>query len=154
MQTKMDIKSTQRTDFHLLQDICNIYFTLFFTLRTENAVIYITDMYVFVSLTFCYKIHITICNFSFLSPSLRETARYRLKYCLKRPLSPKLTDQPTNLTIGRCIKLLMKKFGLPCWKDRQNQLLQLCTARTAWSDSVIRSETSLITESDRSGQIR
>ena len=35
-----------------------------------------------------------------------------------------------------------------------NQLLQLCTARTAWSDSVIRSETSLITESDRSGPIR
>ena len=31
-----------------------------------------------------------------------------------------------------------------------NQLLQLCTARTAWSDSVIRSETSLITELDRS----
>ena len=31
--------------------------------------------------------------FSFLSPSLWETARYRLKYCLKGPLSPK---QPTN----------------------------------------------------------
>ena len=36
----------------------------------------------------------------------------------------------------------------------KNQLLQLCTARTAWSDSVIRSETSLIIESDRSGPIR
>ena len=35
-----------------------------------------------------------------------------------------------------------------------NQLLQLCTARTAWSDSVIMSETSLITESDRRGPIR
>ena len=31
--------------------------------------------------------------FSPLSPSLWETARYRLKYCLKGPLSPK---QPTN----------------------------------------------------------
>ena len=30
---------------------------------------------------------------SFLSPSLWETARYRLNYCLKGPLSPK---QPTN----------------------------------------------------------
>ena len=30
---------------------------------------------------------------SLLSPSLWETARYRLKYCLKRPLNPK---QPTN----------------------------------------------------------
>ena len=29
----------------------------------------------------------------FLSPSLWETARYRLKYCLKGPLSP---NQPTN----------------------------------------------------------
>ena len=35
-----------------------------------------------------------------------------------------------------------------------NQLLQLGTARTAWSDSVIRSETSLFTESDRVGSIR
>ena len=34
-----------------------------------------------------------IYPFSFLSPSLWETARYRLKYCLKGPLSPK---QPTN----------------------------------------------------------
>ena len=41
--------------------------------------------------------------FSFLSPSLWETARYRLKYCLKGPLSPK---QPTD----------------------QNQLLIICSA--------------------------
>ena len=34
-----------------------------------------------------------IYPFSPLSPSLWETARYRLKYCLKGPLSPK---QPTN----------------------------------------------------------
>ena len=38
--------------------------------------------------------------------------------------------------------------------NMEDQLLQLCTARTAWSDSVIRSETSYITESDRSGPIR
>ena len=31
--------------------------------------------------------------FSPLPPSPRETTRYRLKYCLKRPLNPK---QPTN----------------------------------------------------------
>ena len=30
-----------------------------------------------------------VYHFSFLSPSLWETARYRLKYCLKGPLSPK-----------------------------------------------------------------
>ena len=34
-----------------------------------------------------------VYHFSFLSPSLWETARYRLKYCLKGPLNPK---QPTN----------------------------------------------------------
>ena len=34
-----------------------------------------------------------VYHFSCLSPSLWETARYRLKYCLKGPLSPK---QPTN----------------------------------------------------------
>ena len=37
-----------------------------------------------------------ICPFSPLSPSLWETARYRLKYCLKGPLSPKPTNQPTQ----------------------------------------------------------
>ena len=35
-----------------------------------------------------------IYHFSFLSPSLWETARYILKYCLKGPLSQ--TQQPTN----------------------------------------------------------
>ena len=37
-----------------------------------------------------------VYHFSFLSPSLWETARYRLKYCLKGPLSP---NQPTNQQI-------------------------------------------------------
>ena len=37
-----------------------------------------------------------ICPFSPLSPSLWETARYRLKYCLKGLLNPKLTNQPNS----------------------------------------------------------
>ena len=41
----------------------------------------------------CLDIFTLVYHFSFLSPSLWETARYRLKYCLKGPLSPK---QPTN----------------------------------------------------------
>ena len=41
----------------------------------------------------CLDIFSLVYYFSFLSPSLWETARYRLKYCLKGPLSPK---QPTN----------------------------------------------------------
>ena len=41
----------------------------------------------------CFDIFILLYPFSPLSPSLWETARYRLKYCLKGPLNPK---QPTN----------------------------------------------------------
>ena len=38
-----------------------------------------------------------VYHFSFLSPYLWETAGYRLKYCLKGPLSPKQpTNQPTD----------------------------------------------------------
>ena len=41
----------------------------------------------------CLDIFTLIYPFISLSPSLWETARYRLKYCHKGPLSPK---QPTN----------------------------------------------------------
>ena len=41
----------------------------------------------------CLKFLLSSILFSPLSPLLWETARYRLKYCLKGPLSPK---QPTN----------------------------------------------------------
>ena len=41
----------------------------------------------------CLDIFTLTYPFSSLSPSLWETARYRLKYCLKGPLNPK---QPTN----------------------------------------------------------
>ena len=41
----------------------------------------------------CLDIFTLFYLFSSLSPSLLETARYRLKYCLKGPLNPK---QPTN----------------------------------------------------------
>ena len=45
----------------------------------------------------CLDIFTLVYQFSFLSPSFWETARYRLKYCLKGPLSPK---QPTNQLFG------------------------------------------------------
>ena len=41
----------------------------------------------------CLDIFSLIYHFSFLSPSLWETVRYRLKYCLKGPLNP---EQLTN----------------------------------------------------------
>ena len=49
----------------------------------------------------CLDIFTLIYPFSSLSPSLWETTRYRLKYCLKGSLSPKITNQPTNQLIGR-----------------------------------------------------
>ena len=50
----------------------------------------------------CLDIVTLIYPFSPLSPSLWETARYRLKCCLKGPLNPKQpTNQPTNLDFNR-----------------------------------------------------
>ena len=45
----------------------------------------------------CLDIFSLNYHFSFLSPSLWETTRYRLKYCLKGPLNP---EQPTNQSTG------------------------------------------------------
>ena len=45
----------------------------------------------------CLDIFTLICPFSPLSPSLWETVRYRLKYCLEGPLNIKQpTNQPTT----------------------------------------------------------
>ena len=62
----------------------------------------------------CLDIFILIYTFSPLSPSLWETARYRLKYCLKGPLNPKQpTNQPiNNLGVDTLIVIL---FCLFCW---------------------------------------
>ena len=49
----------------------------------------------------CLDIFNLIYPFFPLSPSLWETARYTLKYCLKGPLNPKSTNQPTNLNFPR-----------------------------------------------------
>ena len=46
----------------------------------------------------CLDIFTLIYPFFPLSPSLWETARYRLKYCLKGPLNPKPTNQ-LNLSL-------------------------------------------------------
>ena len=47
----------------------------------------------------CLDIFTLLYPFSPLPPSLWETARYRLKYCLKGPLNPK---QPTNQPVSSC----------------------------------------------------
>ena len=76
----------------------------------------------------CLNSFSLVYNFSFLSPSLWETARYRLKYCLKELLSPKQpTNQPTNHPFVRrsstktsySIKLkLTKKKDPVFWYDK------------------------------------
>ena len=54
----------------------------------------------------CLDIFTLIYPFSSLSPSLWETARYRLKYCLKGPLNP--NNQPTNrLSVCILYRLLL-----------------------------------------------
>ena len=48
----------------------------------------------------CFDIFSLVYPFPPLSPSLWETARYRLKYCPKGLLNPKPTNQPTFTTAG------------------------------------------------------
>ena len=45
----------------------------------------------------CLDIFTLIYPFFPLSPSLWETARYRLKYCLKGPLNPKPINRPYGI---------------------------------------------------------
>ena len=56
----------------------------------------------------CLDIFSLLYRFSFLTPSLWEMARYRLKYCLKGPLSP---DQPTNQPKSRQKKIYGPKIS-------------------------------------------
>ena len=51
----------------------------------------------------CCDIFTLVYPFSPLSPFLWETARYRLKYCLKGPLNPK---QPTNQFMDKLVSKL------------------------------------------------
>ena len=59
----------------------------------------------------CLDIFTLIYPFSPLSPSLWETARYRLKYCLKGPLNPKL---PTYLRFFS-VAITVQKRGNVLW---------------------------------------
>ena len=65
----------------------------------------------------CLDIFTLVYPFSPLSPFLWETARYRLKYCLKGPLNPK---QPTrNSQIQKLLEkhheITKRKEFLFCW---------------------------------------
>ena len=55
----------------------------------------------------CLDIFTILYLFSSLSPSLWETARYRLKHCLKGPLNPKQpSNQPTLNYMNRKSNML------------------------------------------------
>ena len=59
---------------------------------------------------------------SLLSPSLWETARYRLEYCLKGPLNPKQPTSQSNLT--ETILTTTHYYSLLCYiKDVVHALL-------------------------------
>ena len=57
----------------------------------------------------CLDIFTLIYPFSPLSPSLWETARYRLKYCLKGPLNPKQCS--SYMLFWRC-----RRYRNKIWK--------------------------------------
>ena len=62
----------------------------------------------------CLDIFTLLYLFSPLSPILWETARYRLKYCLKGPLNPKEpTNQPIeHLGMRYCLYLFYLTFTI------------------------------------------
>ena len=67
----------------------------------------------------CLAIFTLIYPFSPLSPSLWETARYRLKYCLKGPLNPKQpTNQPTTVFNLSKLRIVVFKKSIcpPAWR--------------------------------------
>ena len=70
-----------------------------------------------------------IYHFSSASPSLWETARYRLKYCLKGPLNPK---QPTNqFNINYFLPRLEASKALVC-PTTMFGLVIICAKIGAW----------------------
>ena len=68
----------------------------------------------------CLDIFTLIYPFFPLSPYLWETARYRLKYCLKGPLNPK---QPTNNQLFQADKLAVE---VNFTRKRHNFVLSRC----------------------------
>ena len=68
----------------------------------------------------CLDIFTLIYPFSPLSPSLWETARYRLKYCLKGPLNPKQpTNQPTFSLQSHSFAILRSQPRIECMEGFQ-----------------------------------
>ena len=80
----------------------------------------------------CLDIFTLIYPFFPLSPSLWETARYVLKYCLKGPLNPKPTNQPTNqpiLPFQASMLIFLRRYMLMVATAVSNRELLKCLNR-------------------------
>ena len=76
----------------------------------------------------CLDIFSLAYHFSFLSPCLWETTRYRLKYCLKEPLSPK---QPTNhALVSSLLKPTTKLLNFVTTEETERQKSMLKRGRS------------------------
>ena len=84
----------------------------------------------------CLDIFTLLYLFSPLSPSLWETVRYRLKYCLKGPLNPK---QPTNQlaqSTTRHLPLAIKTATKMCTKQTCMHDYSKCKRNYNINDSI------------------
>ena len=70
----------------------------------------------------CLDIFTLIYLFSPLSPSLWETARYRLKYCLKGPLNPKTTNNSCHFRRGFDTKVLFSDHFCAFWGGQNKRI--------------------------------
>ena len=78
----------------------------------------------------CLDIVTLLYLFSSLSPSLWETARYRLKYCLKGPLNPK---QPTNqLLLGNKVLETVIWVKTSCMECLYENSVRKMTFQSNW----------------------
>ena len=70
----------------------------------------------------CLDIFTLLYPFSRLSPFLWETARYKLKYCLKGPLNPKQPTNQPSLIVGPNTSV-SGRLGIITWVNVSNTLL-------------------------------
>ena len=77
----------------------------------------------------CLDIFTLVYPFTPLSPSLWETARYRLKYCLKGPLNPiQPTNQKSKTYMFPYKGKLHIKYGPVCPAGSEKKCLKLLTS--------------------------
>ena len=79
----------------------------------------------------CLDIFTLLYLFSLLSPSLWETARYRLKFCLKGPLNPK---QSINQNLVQHERVIFKHKMPPNKQNNGQKSVSSCLVHRANSE--------------------